>query len=129
MFRSSRALNIDHPDAFSAFGVVLVCQGGIDVNIVSVGFPASVLATNIIFTSLAVGRLVYRQRCLTKLFGCGNYDTSLYTNISVMIVESAAINVLLQTLALIAVFSRGPMTSIFTVNFLGQTQVSPIESV
>ena len=129
MFRSSRALNIDHPDAFLAFGVVLVCQGGIDVNIVSVGFPASVLATNIIFTSLAVGRLVYSQRRLTKLFGCGNYDTSLYTNISVMIVESAAINVLLQTLALIAVFSRGPMTSIFTVNFLGQTQVSPIESV
>ena len=50
-------------------------------------------------------------------------------NISAMIVESAAINVLFQTLALIAVFTRGPIGSIFTVNFLGQTQVNTIKSV
>jgi len=46
-----------------------------------------------------------------------------------MIVESAAINVLLQTLALIAVFIPGLMSSIFTANFLGQTQVSTFKFV
>ena len=107
-----------------------MCQGGIDSGIdTSVGFPASVLATNVIFTSFAVGRLVHYQRRLTKLMGEGNYDRSVYTNISTMIVESAAINVVLQTLALIAAFSSGPMSYIFTVNFLGQTQVNAIGSV
>jgi len=120
-------MHIDHSSTSSAFGVILVCEGGLGINI-SVGYPASVLATNIVFTSLAVGRLVYHQRRSKRLMGGSDYDGVLYTNISAMIAESAGINVLLQTLALIAVFSRGPMSFIFTVNLLGQTQLSAIES-
>ena len=54
--------------------------------------PASVLATNVIFTSLVFGRLVYCQRNLKKLMEARS--SSQYTSIAAMVVESASVNIL-----------------------------------
>ena len=85
--------------------------------------PISVLVTNITFTSLVVGRLVYYQRNLRKLLG--SRSSSEYTTIAAMIVESAFTNIVFQTLALASTAHWDRLISIriFNVNLLGQTQV------
>jgi len=89
--------------------------------------PGSVLAIDLIFTSLVVGRLVYYQRNLKKLLGARS--SSHYTSISTMIVESASLNIVFQTIALASTFDKIVMNSIFNVNLLGQTQASSIHIV
>ena len=82
--------------------------------------PISVLVTNITFTSLVVGRLVYYLRKLL-----GSRSSSEYTTIAAMIVESAFTNIVFQTLALASTAHWDRLISIriFNVNLLGQTQV------
>jgi len=60
----------------------------------SIMHPISVLVTNVTFTSLVVGRLVYYQRNLRKLLG--SQSSSEYTTIAAMIVESRATNIVFQ---------------------------------
>ena len=61
-------------------------------------FLGAVLATDVIFTSLVVGRLVYYQRRQKKLMGARS--TSHYTSIATMVIESASLNIVFQVLAL-----------------------------
>ena len=93
----------------------------------SLVLPSSVLATDLIFTSLIVGRLVYYQRNLKKLLGARS--SPHYASIATMIVESASLNVVFQTLALASTFDKVIMNSIFNINLLGQTQASSIHAV
>ena len=91
-------------------------------------FPGAVLATDIIFTSLVVGRLVYYQRNLKKLLGA--HSTSHYTSIATMVIESASLNIVFQTLALASTMhGENVFNYIFNINLLGQTQASSIHIV
>ena len=89
-------------------------------------FPGAVLATNVIFTSLIVGRLVYHQRNLKKF--CGARSNPHYTSIATVIIESASVNIVFQTLAL-GTAKNDILNSLFNINLLGQTQASSNHSM
>ena len=89
---------------------------------ISLVLPCSVLAIDLIFTTLIVGRLVYYQRNLKRLLGARSI--SHYTSIATMIVESASLNIIFQSIALASTFDQLVMNSIFNINLLGQTQAS-----
>ena len=92
----------------------------------SLMLPGSVLATNIIFTSLVVGRLVYYQRNLRTLLG--SHSSPHYTSIAAMIIESAGVNIIFQALAL-GTSTNDILNSLFNIYSLGQIQASSNHSV
>jgi hypothetical protein len=92
-------------------------------------FTLPVLAENMVFTALTLGRLVYHQRHLKELLG-PDY-VSHYTSIIIMVVESAGLNVIFQILTIIfAATSSDPDfqpnfgTLVFDITLLGQIQAS-----
>jgi hypothetical protein len=95
---------------------------GLDV-IIFIGLPLSIFVTNITFTALICGRLIHYQLRLKKLMG--PQQSSQYTTIAAMVVESASINIIFQLLATVAIFIPPPESgSVFNIYFLGQTTVS-----
>jgi hypothetical protein len=92
------------------------------VAFILVAHPFSVFATNLIFTLLITGRLIYHQRRINRLMGPG--CSSQYTAIVTIIIESASINVVFQLLSTIRLFVRTPeVADLLSQYFLGQTQV------
>ena len=88
----------------------------------SLVLPSLVLAMNAIFAALIVGRLIYHQRKL------GARSSSQYTSIATMIIESAGLNIVFQTLALGST-KNIVLNSLFNFNLLGQIQASSSHSV
>jgi hypothetical protein len=113
------------------FGGIIITTPKISSGL-SIGHPLSVLAAELTFTSLIIGRLLHHQHSLKGALGHSNGgrdndNSDSYTSVVAMIIESASLNIVFQLLAAIFSLTKATlMIPVFNVNALGQTQVSSL---
>jgi hypothetical protein len=83
------------------------------------------LAVNVIFSALIAGRLLFHRNNARKIFGPGYGEH--YVSIAAMILESAAINIIVQIPAIVFPSTTG--FQFFGVPIVGQFQVSCLGNI